>query len=154
MGKFKASVSGNISKLYKHWFFQIRLYIKSNTGCITSASVTLSEYGSSSDDPSAAGTNTWIGHAYKGMNFNNYIGYFTEAETFNEGFGGNTTCFPVTSSSGPSSLYTEQFSVAFKLSRKSKNSSALFETTGNKTGFWFSYSVWKLGVEVNLNFPG
>ncbi len=44
-----------------------------------------------------------------------YIGYFSEAETFDENFGGNTTCFNVTSSSGTSSIYTETFSVAFKM---------------------------------------
>src|SRR6185437_578707 len=80
-----------------------------------STSATVSDYPTSSDDPSTAGSNTWIGHAYDGTNFSRYIGYFSEAEAFNESFGGNTTCFNVTSSSGTSSIYTETFSVAFKM---------------------------------------
>ena len=96
------------------------LYINSASGCGTSTSVTISPYANSTDPQTAAGSDSWIGYAYQGMNFNNYIGYFTEPETFNEGFGGNTTCFPVTSNSGSSSLYTEQFSVTFRMNSSRK----------------------------------
>jgi hypothetical protein len=34
-----------------------------------------------------AGTDTWVGHIYDGINFNNYLGYYTQSETFQEGFG-------------------------------------------------------------------
>jgi hypothetical protein len=89
--------------------------ISSSGGCSVSTTATVSDYSTSTDNPNTAGTNTWIGHAYDGTNFSRYIGYFSEAETFDENFGGNTTCFNVTSSSGTSSIYTETFSVAFKM---------------------------------------
>ena len=91
------------------------LNVKSNDGCTSSTSVTVNGYPNSTDDQSTAGTDTWIGHIYNGINFDNYIGYFSESETFDEGFGGNTTCFPVSSSSGSSSIYTELFSAKIRM---------------------------------------
>jgi hypothetical protein len=96
------------------------LNVKNNTGCIASATAIVSDYSTSSDNPNTAGSNTWTGHAYDGTNFSRYIGYFSEAETFDENFGGNATCFDVTSSSGTSSIYTETFSVAFKMNSTRK----------------------------------
>ncbi len=94
--------------------------VSSSGGCSASTTATVSDYSTSADDPNTAGTNTWTGHAYDGTNFSRYIGYFSEAETFNESFGGNYTCFDVTSSSGASSIYTETFSVAFKMNSTRK----------------------------------
>src|SRR5665213_1219182 len=91
------------------------LQVKDNSGLTASTSVTVSPYGTSSDNQNLTGTDSWIGHMYDGTNFSNYIGHFTEAETFNEGFGGSTTCFDVTSGSNTSSIYTETFSVKFRM---------------------------------------
>ena len=91
------------------------LNVKNSTGCVASSSVVISSYANSSDNQNATGTDSWIGHMYSGMNFQNYIGHFTETETFNEQFGGGTTCFNVTSNSATSSIYTENFSVRFRM---------------------------------------
>jgi hypothetical protein len=91
------------------------LNIKTNTGCTASTSVTVNPYPNSTDDQTATGADTWIGHIYSGMNFNNYIGHFTETETLDEGFGGDNTCFTVTSGATYPSIYTEQFSVRFRM---------------------------------------
>ncbi|MGN6532940.1 MAG: T9SS type A sorting domain-containing protein, partial [Ginsengibacter sp.] len=94
--------------------------VQSSTGCTASTSVVLNTYPNSTDNQSTAGNNSWIGHIYNGQAFNNYIGYFPEPETFNEGFGGDATCFSVSSSSGTSSIYTEQFSVRFYMKSTKK----------------------------------
>ncbi len=96
------------------------LGIKSNTGCTSSVTVTVSPYPNSTDDQTATGTNSWIGHMYSGMNFQNYIGHFTEAETFDEGFGGDYNCFTVSSGATYPSIYTEQFSVRFRMNSTRK----------------------------------
>jgi len=96
------------------------IMVQSSAGCTASTSVTVSTYPSSTDDQNTYGINSWIGHMYNGKSFNNYIGYFSEAEQFNEGFTGDATCFPVSSSSGTSSIYTEQFSVHFKMNSTKK----------------------------------
>ncbi len=93
------------------------LYIKSSGGCGTSLPVTVNEYAASTGNQTLAGTNSWVGHAYEGtaLNSSNYAGTFTETESFDETFGGNTTCFPITASSGSSSIYTETFSARFRM---------------------------------------
>ncbi len=91
------------------------LSVKDNNGNTGSVNITVSPCGTSSDNQNLTGTNSWIGHMYDGTNFSNYIGHFTEAETFNEGFGGSYTCFDVTSNSSTSSIYTETFSVKFRM---------------------------------------
>ena len=96
------------------------LGVKNSIGCTGSSSVTISAYPNSTDNQSSAATNSWIGHLYSGMNFNNYIGHFTESETFDEGFGGDYTCFTVSSGATSPSLYTEQFSVRFRMNSTKK----------------------------------
>ena len=89
--------------------------VKSNSGCITATTVVVNSYGNSSDDQNMVGTNTWIGHMYSGINFGSYIGRFTEPEIFDETFGGGTTCFNVVSGATTSSIFTEKFSVKFRM---------------------------------------
>lgn len=96
------------------------LNVLGNTGCVTSNVVTITAPSTSTDDQSAAGTDSWIGHMYDGTNFNNYIGQFTEAETFNENFGGDATCFSVQSAGNYRSVYTETFSVKFRMNSTKK----------------------------------
>lgn len=77
------------------------------------------------DNQSNCGSNNWIGHIYKRLDatagpptnanaFTSYIGYFTEGESFTEGFGGNTNCFPTFSNNNNwINTYTEYFAVRF-----------------------------------------
>lgn len=41
----------------------------------------------SSDNQDAAGDNSWTGHIYDGNNFENYLGYYNQSESFQEAFG-------------------------------------------------------------------
>ncbi len=88
--------------------------------CGTGPAQTLAVVMTSADDQNAAGTDTWIGHVYDGTNFNDYAGYFSEAITFNQNFGGNTVCFDFTSNSVTRSIYTETFSVRYRMNSTSR----------------------------------
>ena len=96
------------------------LNAKTSAGCTASASVTVSRYANSTDDQTITATDSWIGHAYDGTNFIDYIGRFTETELFNESFGGNTNCFSVTSSAGTRTIYTETFSTKLRMNSTKK----------------------------------
>lgn len=98
-------------------------------GCESSrVQVTATYPANSPDSQTTAGTNTWIGHVYDGTNqsvayngsFTNYFGYSTEPETFNEGFGGATNCYGINSSLGSRSIYTETFSVRYRMNSTRK----------------------------------
>lgn len=74
----------------------------------------------SPDDQNLAGTNSWIGHTYDGLNFNSYYGYYSETETFDQNFGGDLTCFELNSSIGNRSIYTSTFSVRYRMNSTKK----------------------------------
>ena len=82
----------------------------------------------STDDQSAAGTDTWIGHVYDGTNdgiaftgtFTNYYGHYTEAESFDQSFGGDLSCFNITSNSISRSILTDYFSVRYRMNSTRK----------------------------------
>jgi hypothetical protein len=69
----------------------------------------------SSDNQNADGTDSWIGHVYDGVDFNTYFGSYIENETFDQSFGGSNNCFNITSNSVSRSIYTETFSVKYKM---------------------------------------
>lgn len=96
------------------------LNAKGPTGCVTSASVVVSPFGNSAGNQNTAGTNSWIGHVYDGMAFNDYIGYYTETDTFNQTFGGHPQCFSLTSGAQTSAIYTETFSVKYRMNSTRK----------------------------------
>jgi hypothetical protein len=96
------------------------LNINSNAGCIFSTSVTVSPFSNSADNQNTTGTDSWIGHMYDGTNFENYIGQFAEAESFNEFFAGTNSCFEVVSNSVTRSILTEEFSVKFRMNSTKK----------------------------------
>jgi len=96
------------------------LYVKTATGCITSTGVTVVPYSNSTDNQNAAGTDAWLGHIYNIRPFVNYIGNFSESETFDESFGGSATCFTVKSGSVAPSIYTEDFGVKFLMNSTKK----------------------------------
>ncbi len=61
------------------------------------------------------GTNSWIGHVYDGANnfaSANYLGRLTEAQNFDENFGGDFNDFPLGIGC---MVYTETFSVRFRM---------------------------------------
>ncbi len=90
-------------------------------GCESARTMATATFPSiSADDQNAAGTNSWIGHVYDGTNFNTYYGSYTETETFNELFGGNTNCFAIASNSTIRSIYTETFSVRYRMNSTKK----------------------------------
>lgn len=77
-------------------------------------------YSNSPDNQSQAGTNSWIGHVYAGTSFQNYKGQYAESETFNQSFGGSQFCFPITSGGSSRTIYTEQFSVRYRMNSSRK----------------------------------
>lgn len=66
-----------------------------------------------SGDQVTAGTNSWIGYVYDGANnfSSNYVGAINEVSTFDENFGGDY----VNKSTSGCDIYTETFSVRFKM---------------------------------------
>ena len=96
------------------------LTVKDNSGQTASTSVTVNPYATATDNQNAAATDSWIGHMYDGTNFSNYIGQFTETETFDQSFGGSTTCFNVISNSQTRSIYTETYSVKYRMNSTKK----------------------------------
>ena len=75
-------------------------------GCTKTQTIAVTNPPTSGDDQNMAGTNSWVGHIYDGINFNNYVGHYTEPELFDQGFGGSTSCFDFTSSGETHSIYT------------------------------------------------
>lgn len=89
-------------------------------GCESSRTLVTATYPLASTDNQTPGVDYWNGYVYDGTNFSTYFGHFTEVETFNEGFGGNTNCFGIVSNSIPLSIYTETFSVKYLMSSTKK----------------------------------
>lgn len=113
---------------------QVRVLLNRKYFCsssqLTGITVMLNVKGGSNtlDNQTAAGSDSWIGHLYEGTNsgiaynadFSNYLGYYTQTETFNETFGGGTNdvdCFtPVlTAGSSRASLKTITYSVRYRM---------------------------------------
>jgi hypothetical protein len=101
------------------------------SGCESARTIVAATFPTlSTDSQTTAGTNTWIGHVYDGTNsgvaytgnFTNYYGSVTKAETFDETFGGNTTCYTVNSTAPleSRSIYTETFSVRYRMNSTKK----------------------------------
>ncbi len=86
-----------------------------SNACSSGPAQTLAVVMTSADDQTSVGTDSWIGHVYDGTNFNDYMGHYTEAETFDQSFVGNATCFDVISNSTTRSIYTETFSVRYRM---------------------------------------
>ncbi|GAA0878299.1 hypothetical protein GCM10009119_12670 [Algoriphagus jejuensis] len=91
------------------------LNVKGDEGCIFTTEVTIIPFPTSTDDQDKFGIDSWIGHVYDGTNFENYIGQFTASENFDENFGGDYNCFNVVSNFLNRSIFTETFSVKFKM---------------------------------------
>ena len=61
-------------------------------------------------DEVSYGTNQWIGYVYDNSNFTRYNGYVTQANDFDQGFGGNYANY----ATNGCPTYTESFSVRYK----------------------------------------
>jgi hypothetical protein len=113
---------------------QVRVLLNRKYFCsssqLTGITVMLNVKGGSNtlDNQTAAGSDSWIGHLYEGTNsgiaydadFSNYLGYYTQTETFNETFGGGTNdvdCFtPILSQgTGRASLKTITYSIRYRM---------------------------------------
>ena len=77
-------------------------------------------YPNSADVQTTAGTDSWIGHVYSGMNFNDYKGSYSQTEIFDESFGGTYTCFNITSGGTARTILTEGFSVKYRMNSTRK----------------------------------
>jgi len=127
---------------------QVRVLINSIADCsdasITGLTVNVNVSGgdNTQDDPNAAGTDSWIGHIYDGASFNNYLGYYSQTETFQESFdtGGtwpdntndDATCFYSINSNGTAraSLKDVSFSARY-LMNSSKHGLYRADMTGD-----------------------
>jgi len=110
---------------------QVRVLFNERGNCATSINNNITIYadvtgGSNSiDNQNSSGSNLWIGHIYDGTNktvnydesFLNYLGYYTESESFDQGFGGNTNCFGPVISRGTqrATVYTETYSIRYRM---------------------------------------
>ncbi len=108
--------------------------------------------------------NTWRGYVYQGMNFNTYKGYVTEGNSsspnFDESFGGDQVNY----STNGCSIYTDTFSVRYKLTKNFANGTYDF-TVGGDDGYrlsvdggstwiidqWADHSYQTTTVSVALN---
>ncbi|AXY72800.1 T9SS C-terminal target domain-containing protein [Paraflavitalea soli] len=89
------------------------------------------------DEHTSGTNNVWIGYVYQGKNFNNYKGYVNYGTITNpsidEGFGGNQATYITNGCS----IYTDTFSVRFKLTKTFADSNYSF-TVGADDGFRLS----------------
>ena len=114
--------------------------------------LTLNSVGNTQDSQTAFGTDQWVGHVYNWTGTTppggtspttpsttttpfinaNYVGYYNIAnETINEGFGGNTACFPVLSDGvNLTNIYTETFAVRYRM-RSTKTGCYLLSVNGD-----------------------
>ncbi len=110
---------------------EYRVRITNSSGCvITSNTATLNTLSgpcgdgegalNTQDDQTITATDSWRGHVYDGTNFNTYIGYYNEPETFFQNFGGDANCFQIMADSNPVTIYTETFSVRYKMNSTQK----------------------------------
>ena len=76
------------------------------------------------DNQLTAGTDSWIGHVYDGRNttipfngtFSNYLGYTTQAENFDQNFGGDDVCYPLNSDGNNRvRILTDEFAVRYRM---------------------------------------
>jgi PKD repeat protein len=121
---------------------QVRVLLNDRNDCYEDGStmilgrITYSMYvnvvsGSNSlDDKTNAGTDSWIGHIYDGTNasitsdgdFNQYLGYYTEPEIFDQEFDGDETCFSPVNSDGNirAEVYTQTYAVRYQMNSSKK----------------------------------
>jgi len=132
---------------------QVRVLVN-NAGDCSSVSpsgltinVNVNSVSNTQDNQTATATDSWIGHIYDGTNlgvaysgsFTNYLGYYQQTETFNEGFGGNTACFNLNSDGNiRAQVYTESFSVRYRMQ-------------STKTGLWLANIAADDGVRLSVD---
>lgn len=89
------------------------------------------------DQTSYGNSNVWIGYAYQGTNFNTYKGYITKgtaaSANFDESFGGDQVNY----TTNGCAIYTDTFSIRFKLSKTFADGDYNF-TVGGDDGFRLS----------------
>jgi hypothetical protein len=106
-------------------------------------------------DRTTYGTNnTWIGYVYQGKNFNTYKGYVNEGNSsspdFDESFGGSQVTYSTTSCS----VYTDTFSVRYKLTQTFATGSYVI-TLGGDDGYRLSLdggSTWAVNKFTDQSY--
>jgi hypothetical protein len=124
---------------------QIKVLLSSscaNSGA-TGGTMTLvqNSIGNTLDLPTAAGTNTWIGHIYNAggatpepfTDATKYAGNYTiPTETFDTDFGGNAACIPVFSNGVQrASMYAEGFAVRYRMNSTREAGCYFIKITGD-----------------------
>ncbi len=94
--------------------------VEDAAGCTITQTIAVTDPSASGDDQNMTATNSWVGHVYDGNNFDTYVGHYTEPEQFDQGFGGSTTCFDFISSGQTHSIYTEMYSVRYRMNSTRK----------------------------------
>ncbi len=71
----------------------------------------------STENQHLSGSDVWVGHVYDGNAFDSYYGIIPgiQSETINQNFGGSTVCFDLVSGTNTRSIYTEYFSVRYRM---------------------------------------
>ncbi|WP_315814892.1 PA14 domain-containing protein [Paraflavitalea speifideaquila] len=111
-------------KLLKPFFFILSLLL--------SATFAIGQSCTPQGDPNTYGlNNVWIAYLYQGKNFENYKGYVNKGNPanpyFDEGFGGNQANY----STNGCAIYTDTFSVRFRLSKTFADSNYSFTVSGD-----------------------
>lgn len=89
-------------------------------GCTKTQTIAVTDPPASGDDQNMTATDSWVGHVYDGINFDTYLGHYLEPESFDQGFGGSTTCFDYNSAGQTNSIYTETYSVRYRMNSTHK----------------------------------
>ncbi|GET27004.1 hypothetical protein NT017_33330 [Prolixibacter sp. NT017] len=113
-----ASVTNNAPVSFPEGTTTVTWTVTDNSGNTATATQKVTVTGFiSSDDPSTEGTDSWIGHIYDGTNFQDYYGYTSEPQEFDEDFGGSTNCYDFDNSlgAGKASINTTTFSVHYQM---------------------------------------
>jgi subtilisin-like proprotein convertase family protein len=130
-GNPKSSNTNNVFVSFSSPFSgRVRVLINQRYNCSAVSPTGISVYslvsgGSNTlDNQNAAGNNTWIAHIYDGTNFGTnyngsfspYLGYNTEPETFNQGFGSDAACYNVFSNGlVRAAALTETFAIRYRM---------------------------------------
>lgn len=117
-------------KLFKPLFFTLTILL-------STANVFAQSCTPQGDESTYGNNNVWIGYVYQGKNFNNYKGFVNKGTAANpsidESFGGNQANY----ATNGCAIYTDTFSVRFRLSKTFADSNYSF-TVGGDDGFRLS----------------
>ena len=140
---------------------QVRVLINSMADCASAAitgltvNVNVSGGSNTQDDPTAAGTDSWIGHIYDGSSFNKYLGYYTQPENFEESYGTSGT-WPNTALDDATNYYQVHSNGTIRAGVKVASYSVRYRMNSTRRGMYTTQFVSddgaRLYVDGNLVF--